>query len=254
MLDSSMAFRVIARLDIKPPMLVKGVHMEGLRKMGDPSEFARSYYGQGADEINYQDIVASLYGRNGIGSLVTSTAKSVFVPMSVGGGIRTIHDAARMIRNGADKICINTAAIKTPALITEIAALLGSQAMVVGIESKRLGGTWTAMTDCGREHTGLNVLEWAEQLQDLGAGEILLTSIDQEGTLTGFDTKLIRAVRSVTALPLIAHGGAGQPTDAIRAFEAGASAVAVASVLHYDKFQVADFKEALDEAGIEVRK
>ena len=248
-----MAFRVIARLDVKPPRLVKGVHMEGLRKIGDPSEFARSYYGQGADEINYQDIVASLYGRNGIGELVTSTAENIFVPITVGGGIRSIHDAAQMIRNGADKICLNTTAIKTPSLITGIAGLLGSQAVVVGIEAKRLNGTWTAMTDCGREHTGRDVVKWAEEVQNYGAGEILLTSIDQEGTQTGFDTDLIAAVRSVTSLPLIAHGGAGHPLDAIKAFNAGASAVAIASVLHYGKFQVADFKQALHVAGVEVR-
>ena len=248
-----MAFRVLSRLDVKPPFLVKGVHMEGLRKVGDPGEFARRYYEQGSDEIIYQDIVASLYERNSIGSLVTATAERVFVPITVGGGIRTVEGAAQMVRNGADKICLNTAAIRTPALIGKIIRLLGSQAVVIGVEAKRLNGSWTAMTDCGREHTGKNVLEWAEELEDLRAGEILLTSIDQEGTLTGFDTELIRAVRSVTSLPLIAHGGAGHPLDAIRAFEAGASAVAIASVLHYDKFKVSDFKEALDSEGIEVR-
>lgn len=248
-----MAFRVIARLDIKPPALVKGIHMEGLRKLGDPSEFARDYYLQGADEVNYQDIVASLYGRNGIGSLVTATAESVFVPITVGGGIRTISDAARMIRNGADKVSLNTAAIRTPTLITEIAQLLGSQAVVIGVEAKRHRGRWTAMTDCGREHTGRDVLEWVKQAEDCGAGEVLLTSIDQEGTLGGFDIELIKAVRAITQLPLIAHGGAGDPDDAVKAYDAGASAIAIASVLHYDRYAVSDFKRALADANVEVR-
>ena len=227
--------------------------MEGLRKVGDPGEFARAYFDQGADEINYQDIVATLYARNSIGALVTTTAESVFVPITVGGGIRTAKDAAQMVRKGADKICLNTAAVRMPGLIAQIAGLLGSQAVVIGIEAKRLQGTWTAMTDCGREHTGKNVLEWAEQIRDLGAGEILLTSIDQEGTQMGFDTDLITAVRSVTSLPIIAHGGAGHPHDAVKAFNAGASAIAIASVLHYNKYQVVDFKHALHGAGVEVR-
>jgi cyclase len=248
-----MAFRVVARLDIKPPALVKGVHMEGLRKLGDPSDFARLYYEQGADEVIYQDIVASLYGRNGIGALVTATAESVFVPITVGGGIRTISDAAQMIRNGADKVCLNTAAIKSSPLITEISQLLGSQAVVIGIEAKRLKGGWTAMTDCGREHTGRDVLDWVMEAQAHGAGEILLTSIDREGTLTGFDIELITAVRGITQLPLIAHGGAGSPADAVKAFDAGASAVAIASAFHYNRFTVSDFKRALLDANIEVR-
>ncbi len=253
MLNSSMAFRVIARLDVKPPHLVKGVHMEGLRKVGEPGEFARAYYLQGADEINYQDIVASLYQRNGIGDLVTTTAQRVFVPITVGGGLRTVTDAAQMVRNGADKVCINTAVINSPRLVTDVGNLLGSQALVVGIEAKRLNGTWIAMTDCGREHTGMNAIEWANQVEALGAGEILLTSIDQEGTLTGFDLDLIAAVRNVTRLPIIAHGGAGHPSDAVKAFNAGASAIAIASVLHYGKHTISDFKTALRDAGIEVR-
>jgi cyclase len=247
-------FRVIARLDVKPPMLVKGIHLEGLRRLGDPGEFARIYYEQGADELNYQDIVASLYGRSSIGELVTKTAANVFVPISVGGGIRTKHDASEMIRNGADKICLNTAAINTPSLISDIAGLLGSQAVTIGIEAKFLKGNWIAMTDCGREHTGKDVLDWVEEVQNLGAGEILLTSIDQEGTQEGFDIKLIEAVRSRTLLPVIAHGGAGHPTDAVKAHRAGASAIALASVLHYERFRISDFKDALSFAGIEVRK
>jgi cyclase len=253
MLNFTMVFRVIARLDVKPPHLVKGVHMEGLRKVGEPGEFARAYYLQGADEINYQDIVASLYGRNGIGDLVSTTAKSVFVPITVGGGLRTVSDAAQMVRNGADKVCINTAVINSPNLATDVGNLLGSQALVVGIEAKKLNGTWIAMTDCGREHTGKNVFEWAEKVEELGAGEILLTSIDQEGTFAGFDLNLIASVRNVTRLPIIAHGGAGHPSDALKALDAGANAIAIASVLHYGRYTIMDFKETLHSAGIEVR-
>jgi cyclase len=248
-----MAFRVIARLDVKPPSLVKGVHMEGLRKLGEPKDFARRYYEQGADEVMYQDVVASLYGRSGIESLVTATAVSVFVPMTVGGGIGTISEAAQMVRSGADKICINTAAIRSPKLITQIASLLGKQAVVIGIEAKRWNGSWMAMTDCGREHTGRHVLDWVAEAESLGAGEILLTSIDQEGTMSGFDIDLISAVREVTSLPMIAHGGAGEPSDAVKAAHAGASAVGVASALHYERFTVAEAKVALRDAGFEVR-
>jgi cyclase len=227
--------------------------MEGLRKIGVPEEFARTYYHEGADEIIYQDIVASLYARNGISDLVTVTAKSVFVPITVGGGLRSVADAAQMVRNGADKVCINTAVIHEPELITAIGRLLGSQALVVGIEAKKLNGTWTAMTDCGREHTRKNVVEWARQVEELGAGEILLTSIDREGTLTGFDLDLLSAVRNVTRLPIVAHGGAGHPSDAVKAFDAGASAIAIASALHHGHYTISKFKEALHNAGIEVR-
>ena len=248
-----MAFRVIARLDVKPPNLVKGIHMEGFRKIGDPGNFARVYYEQCADEINYHDIVASLYGRNNIGALVSSTAESVFVPITVGGGIRSVEDAADLVRLGADKISINTAAIRDPSLISRVAKMLGSQAVVIGVEAKRKDAQYLAMTDCGREKTGRKVLNWVVEAQALGAGEILLTSIDREGTKSGFDLELIRQVRAVCSIPIIAHGGAGQPIDAVRAHDAGADGIAVASILHSGQYQVEDFKIALATAGIEVR-
>lgn len=248
-----MAFRVIARLDVKPPMLVKGIHMEGLRKVGDPGEFSRRYYEAGADEINYHDIVASLYERNSIGDLVSATAASVFVPITVGGGIRSVADAARLVRLGADKICLNTAAIREPSLIREVSRVLGRQAVVLGVEAKRVSNGWEAMTDCGREHTGRDVMHWVSEAQSLGAGEILLTSIDQEGTKQGFDLELVRHVRSACTVPVIAHGGAGEPMDAVRAQGAGADAVAIATVLHYGQYVISDFKEALRDNGVEVR-
>lgn len=248
-----MAFRIVARLDVKPPNLVKGVHLEGLRKLGDPAEFARAYYDQGIDEIIYQDIVASLYERNSITDLVSLSATNVFVPMTVGGGIRETHDATALVRAGADKVCLNTGAVRRPQLITDIAAILGSQAVVVGIEAKRFGESWRAMTDCGREHTGRDVIEWAREAQDSGAGELLLTSIDQEGTMRGPDLKLVETVRSVVRIPIVAHGGVRGPEDALRLVEVGASAVAIAACLHSGAASVADFKTFLRDHGVEVR-
>lgn len=248
-----MLFRVIARLDVKPPNLVKGIHMEGLRKLGNPGQFAQSYYAQGADEINYQDIVASLYDRNSIASLISETADSVFVPITVGGGIRKVEDATSLTRSGADKICINTAAVRNPEVIAELSGVLGRQAVVVGIEAKSAPGGWIAMTDCGREHTGRNVVDWVKEVEDIGAGEILLTSIDREGTMQGFDLPLLEAVRSHTDLPVIAHGGAGSSQDIAEAHASGANAVAVASILHFGRCSVTEIKRELADRGVEVR-
>lgn len=248
-----MAFRVIARLDVKPPHLVKGIHLEGLRKVGEPREFAKRYYAQGADEISYQDIVASLYGRNSIADLVASTSQQTFVPLTVGGGIRTTSDASRLLRNGADKVCVNTAAITDPTLIGAIANQHGSQAVVLGIEAKRHGGSWLAMTDCGREHTNRDVIQWAVEAERSGAGEILLTSIDQEGTMRGLDLDLIEAVRQRVSIPIVAHGGLREPLDAVRAANVGADAVAVAAALHRESTTIMEIKECLRLNGIEIR-
>ena len=248
-----MAFRIICRLDVKPPMLVKGIHLEGLRKVGEPKEFARSYYEQGADEINYHDIVASLYQRNSIGHLLRATAGEVFIPITVGGGIRSLKDATGLLRLGADKICINTAAIRNPSLIRDVADVTGRQAVVLGVEAKKRDSGWEAMTDCGRERTGRDVLDWIAEAESLGAGEVLLTSVDQEGTSQGFDFELIRAARSVCNVPLIAHGGAGDPMDIVGAHSSGADAAAVATALHYNRYSVSDFKDALRDHGVEVR-
>jgi len=227
--------------------------MEGFRKIGDPGDFARLYYDQGADEINYHDIVASLYQRNSIGELVSATAERVFVPITVGGGVRSIADATDLVRLGADKICVNTAAIRDPSLVSDISKMLGSQAVVIGVEAKSKDGNYLVMTDCGRENTGRHVLDWVLEVEALGAGEILLTSIDKEGTKSGFDLELISQVREACSIPIIAHGGAGQPTDALRAHDAGADGVAIATVLHSGQYRVKDFKNTLSSAGIEVR-
>ena len=202
-----MPTRLIPRLDVKGKNLIKGIHLEGLRVIGDPQAFARKYYEDGADELLYVDVVASLYGRNSLHDIVRRTAQDVFVPLTVTGGLRSVDDVREMLRAGADKVGINTAATKRPELIREVARKFGSQCMVLSIEAKRTSaGKWEAFTDNGREPTGLDVVEWAQRGVELGAGEILLTSVDQEGTRDGFDTDLIAAVASVVPVPVIASG------------------------------------------------
>ncbi|MAF96644.1 MAG: imidazole glycerol phosphate synthase subunit HisF [Rhodospirillaceae bacterium] len=246
--------RLIARLDIKGPNLIKGVHLEGLRVMGDPQEFAGRYYEQGIDEIIYMDTVASLYGRNNLTDIVEHTAADVFVPITVGGGIRGVDDVRTLLRSGADKVAVNTAATKRPELISELAEAFGSQCVVLGIEAKKTGGGWECFTDNGRERTGFDVIEWAKRGQDLGAGEILLTSIDREGTATGFDVDLVHAVSSQVSIPVIASGGMGSLehfAEVIR--EGSAYAIAAAHVYHYGELTVGDVRRAARDAGLDVR-
>ncbi len=230
--------RLIPRLDIKGPNLIKGIHLEGLRVMGDPQEFARRYYEQGADELLYVDVVASLYGRNSLHDIVQRATRNVFVPLTVTGGIRSVDDVRQMLRAGADKIGINTAATKRPELIREVSRKFGSQCMVLSIEAKRVApGRWEAYTDNGREKTGLDVIEWARRGVELGAGEILLTSVDREGTREGFDIDLVAAVSKAVPVPVIASGGMGKVEDAALVVREGAAdAVAMADILHYGRF------------------
>ena len=188
--------RLIARLDIKGPNLIKGVHLEGLRVVGSPNEYAVRYYEQGADELIYMDSVASLYARNHLGEIIKAAAKDIFIPMTVGGGIRSIDDATEILRSGADKVAINTAAVADPTLISKLAQKFGSQCVVLSIEAKKnTNSEWEVLTENGRERSGLNVVSWAIQGFEYGAGEILLTSVDMEGTRKGFDCDLVRAVR-----------------------------------------------------------
>lgn len=246
--------RVIARLDIKAPNLVKGIHLEGLRVIGDPAEHAVRYYEQGADELLYIDIVASLYERNNLTDLVARTASKIFVPLTVGGGVRTIEDVSGLLRAGADKVAINTGAVRRPALITEASRSFGSQCVVASIEAKRRPtGGWEAYTDNGREKTGLDVVEWAQRLVELGAGELLLTSVDMEGTRKGFDLELVEALGRKLDVPVIACGGAGSIDHVARAVSSGADAVAIASLLHYKTETVGSLKSGLSTAGIVVR-
>jgi imidazole glycerol-phosphate synthase subunit HisF len=247
--------RIIPRLDIKGPNLIKGIHLEGLRVIGDPNEYARRYYDAGADELIYMDIVASLYGRNNLTDIVTKAAENVFIPMTVGGGVRSVDDARGILRAGADKVAVNTAAVGRPELIGEIAHYFGAQCMVLSIEAKRMGdGKWEAFTDNGREHTGLDVIEWARRGVELGAGEILLTSIDQEGTRKGFDIDLVRQVATSVPVPVIASGGMGSESDLAEVVVDGkADAVSMADILHYDRRTLTQIRKGAREAGVPVR-
>jgi imidazole glycerol-phosphate synthase subunit HisF len=228
--------RVIPRLDIKGPNLVKGVHLEGLRVLGKPECFARYYYEQGADELIYMDVVASLYGRNSLLHIIERTAKEIFIPLTVGGGLRTIDDIRTALRAGADKVSLNTAALHSPELIKEASLRFGSSTIVISIEAKKqANGAYEAYTDNGREKTGVNVFEWAVRAAELGAGEIFLTSVDCEGTGKGFDLELTRRVAQSVPIPVIACGGAGKISDVYEVVSQGqADAVSLASMLHYN--------------------
>jgi cyclase len=230
--------RIIARLDIKGANLIKGIHLEGLRVIGDPQVHAKKYYNDGADEIIYMDTVASLYGRNNLLEVVTRATEHVFVPMTVGGGIRSVEDARALLRAGADKIAINTAAVKDPSLITKISDVWGSSTIVLSIEAKQTApGKWEAYTDNGRERTGLDVVQWAEQGAQLGAGEIFLTSVDQEGTKNGFDCQLVSAVTKLVDIPVVASGGFGKLDHLKELMQVSKpTGVAIADSLHYEKF------------------
>ncbi len=227
--------RIIPRLDIKGSNLVKGIHLEGLRVLGRPESFARHYYENGADELIYMDVVASLYERSSLCDIIERTAKDIFIPLTVGGGLRTIEDIRRVLRAGADKVALNTMAIRDPGLIKEAAMKFGSSTIVVAIEAIRQpDGRYLAYTDNGRQHTGIEVVEWAMRSEALGAGEIMITSVDREGTGSGYDIELTRMVSSRVSIPVIAHGGAGSPENIYDVVHSGmADAVSVASILHY---------------------
>lgn len=247
--------RLIARLDIKGPNVIKGIHLEGLRVVGQPGPIARRYYEQGIDEIIYMDTVASLYGRNNILGVVEEAARDIFVPLTVGGGIRSIDDIVAALRSGADKVAINTAAIARPDFIDEAAQTFGRQCIVLSVEAKqRAPGRWEALTDNGRERTGVDVLEWVVEAERRGAGEILITSVDREGTRKGFDHALFHAVRARVEIPVIGCGGAGAADDIAGAVrDDRLDAVACASIFHYEQCPVPALKTALGEAGIRVR-
>ena len=246
--------RIIPRLDIKGENLIKGVKLEGLRKLGSPNEFARAYYEQGADELLYMDAVASLYGRNSLTELIKETVKSVFIPITVGGGIRSLDDAREILRAGADKIAINTAAVKNPDLINEMAETFGSQAIVLSVEAiKQTDGIWLVFTDNGREHTGLNVVDWVQEAVKRGVGEILLTSVDQEGGRKGYDLALIKAVSDVVEVPIIASGGMGIAEHGLQAVKHGADAVSMADVLHFKRNTIGEIRVSFVDASFDVR-
>jgi cyclase len=229
------SIRIIPRLDVKGPNLVKGIHLEGLRVLGRPEAFARWYSERGADELIYMDVVASLYGRNSLLSLVEKTSSEIFIPLTVGGGLRTLDDIRDVLRAGADKIAINTAALADPELVTKAAHRFGSSAIVVSIEAIEVGpGRYEAFCNNGREATGVDAVAWAQQAVERGAGELLVTSVDREGTGRGFDIALTSSIATRVPVPVIAAGGAGTASHVLDVLDNGhADAVALASVLHY---------------------
>jgi len=250
------AIRVIPRLDIKGPNLVKGIHLEGLRVLGKPSDFAKFYYEQGADELMFMDVVASLYERNSLHDIISETAKKIFIPITVGGGLRSISDIKEVLRAGADKVCLNTAAIKNPELIKEASRMFGSSTIVVAIEAiKEAEDKYLAYTDNGREYTGVDVFEWAQKVDELGAGEIVITSVDREGTGQGYDLDLVSKVSGLVSCPIIAHGGAGKKSHVVDVLQkAQADAVMISSIFHYDFIKHNESKGSLLEGNVEFLK
>lgn len=239
------SMRLIARLDIKNEHVIKGIHLEGLRKVGDPNALARRYYEQGIEEIVFMDAVASLYDRNNLFHIVEAACRDVFVPIAVGGGMRSVEDVSKALGAGADKVVINTGAVQNIKLIEQVAHKFGSQCLVGSIEAKRQANGWNAYIDNGREPTNLDVVAWARTLQEAGCGEILLTSVDQEGTCRGFDIDLVEKVNAAVNRPIIVSGGYGKP-DHLKALisRVEPSAVAFAAVLHYQRSSVDDLRAA----------
>jgi cyclase len=239
--------RIIPCLDVTGGRVVKGVNFVNLRDAGDPVELAARYNDQGADELVFLDITASSDDRGTMIDVVARTAREVFIPLTVGGGIRTVDDAKRILHAGADKVSVNTSAVRRPELIGELSREFGAQAVVLAIDARRREpGAWNVYTRGGRDDEGLDAVDWARRGEELGAGEILLTSMDTDGVQTGFDCPLIRAVRAATHIPVIASGGAGQPEDFFEVFEnAGADAALAASIFHYGTYTVSDLKQYL---------
>lgn len=239
--------RIIARLDVKGPNLVKGIHLEGLRIIGNPNEYAKKYENQGADELIFIDSVASLYGRDNLNEIVKKTTKNIFIPLTVGGGIRTLEDIRVLLNSGADKVAINTGAIKNPEFLKEAATRFGSQCIVLSVQAKKRNGYWEAYTENGREASGLNIIDWIKKAIDLGIGEVLLTSIDREGTKKGFDLELINEVEKICTVPLIICGGAGKEKDLEEIFNHNIDGVALAAILHYDISTIDKIKKNLEK-------
>ncbi|MDC3239502.1 imidazole glycerol phosphate synthase cyclase subunit [Gammaproteobacteria bacterium] len=246
----TVAFRIIPKLDIKGPNLVKGMHLEGLRVLGKPEEFAKYYYQQGADELIYQDVVASLYGRNSLNKIISKTAKEIFIPLTVGGGIKSIEGVSEILKAGADKVSINTAAVNRPSLISEISNIYGISTIVVSIEAiKQTNGEYLAFTDNGRNETGKNAIEWAIEAEKRGAGEILITSVDKEGTGEGVDRGIISELIDNVSIPVVAHGGIGCKEDVLELCKLGISGSAIASMFHYDFIEAIRTLEGYESEG-----
>ena len=249
----TVAVRVIPCLDVDAGRVVKGVNFTDLRDAGDPVEMAGVYDAEGADELTFLDITASSSGRETTYDVVRRTAEQVFIPLTVGGGVRTVADVDALLRAGADKVGVNTAAVARPEFLREAAHRFGSQCIVLSIDARRAQGRFEVTTHGGRRGTGIDAVEWAVTAQELGAGEILLNSMDADGTRAGYDLELIRAVRARVTVPLVASGGAGALADFAPAVEAGADAVLAASVFHFGQLRIGEVKDAMAAAGVTVR-
>ena len=249
-----LALRVIPCLDVKDGRVVKGVNFVSLRDAGDPVEQARAYDREGADEVTFLDIGATHENRDTMYDVVSRTAAEVFIPLTVGGGVRSVEDVRRLLLAGADKCSINSAAVAEPELVTRAAEAFGSQAIVVAVDARRTAeGRWEVFTHGGRKGTGIDAVGWAERMAAAGAGELLVTSMDRDGTKSGFDLDLLRAIRARVRLPLVASGGVGTVGHFVEGALAGASGLLAASVFHYGEFRIADAKAALAAAGLPVR-
>ena len=246
--------RIISRLDLKFDKVVKGIHLEGWKKYGDANELCKKYYEQGVDEIIFLDSVASLYNRDKTVEILEKSARNLFIPIAAGGGIKNIWDAEELFRSGADKITINSAAIKEPKIINEISKNFGSQSLVISIQAKRQGNDWNIYFDAGREKTEIKVCDWINKCQDLGAGEFLLTSIDKDGTGEGFDLELIKTTTKISSIPLIVSGGFGDLShlDELIKFKK-VTGLAIGRALHTNKFNINDIKQYLIRKNITIR-
>ncbi len=252
----TLAIRVIPCLDVADGRVVKGVNFQNLRDSGDPVELASSYFQQGADEITFLDVNATLENRRTMFDLVAKTAEQVFIPLTVGGGIRSTSDVADLLAAGADKISIGSAAVQDPDLISRVAERFGNQVVVISLDLKRnasMQSGYTVTTHGGRRETGLDAADWIREVIERGAGELLVNSIDSDGTRTGFDNQLLKLVRELSSVPIIASGGAGSPADFSAAAKAGADAILAASIFHFGEVTIADVKQRLASDGFEVR-
>ena len=255
----AVAVRVIPCLDVDQGRVVKGINFDNLRDAGDPVELAARYDSLGADELTFLDVSASKQGRSTMLEVVRRTADQVFIPLTVGGGVRSVDDVRELLRAGADKVSVNTAAIKNPDLLREMAEIFGAQCIVLSVDARRCRKEYAASgfevtTHGGTESAGIDAIEWARRGEELGVGEILLNSMDGDGTKEGFDLELLRAVRAAVTIPVIASGGAGNAADFPPAVAAGADAVLAASIFHFGEVEISDVKDALDAAGYEVRR
>jgi cyclase len=247
--------RLIARLDIKGDNVIKGIQMEGLRVIGKPSQLASKYYLDGADELLFVDTVASLYNRDNILKVVEDAANTIFIPLTVVGGIRTLENAKQLLLSGADKVGLNTAAISRPSLLTEIADVFGSQCVVLSVEAKKFGSDWELLTNNGRERTGMPIGPWLEAARKNGVGEIIVTSVDNDGMKNGLDLSLMSFARENTDLPLIGCGGVASENDLIKGFvDSQLDGIAIASALHFDLLSLPQIREKIGTHGFEIRK